>query len=350
MADDRKIEDLNPEDQLLPSKANEDDNNKNIKSRDKTNKKIILGLVVLAMVTTVAIFGIIRTSSDPTENLVSTTQGNSDNAVDNEPTEASTKAIDLDKIPLGDDKYGTSPKVGYIYSCLSNLNGPGAFKDGPWIHADEGYWSKAAKNITVDGDVKWSNATFKINKKSQTRELVGNGLPLNHGTGIFPVQTTDDAFSYDRNPNSIQAQNVLLSIPLNPSPAGNPTCLPMGEIGYSVNGVAIYNALDAGGRDAAAHEIQDNCNGHPERTGEYHYHDFSECISQEKSDEPVLIGYAMDGFGIYKYPTNPVNKDLDVCHGKTGKITWDGKTLDMYHYVVTTEYPYTVGCFKAQPS
>jgi hypothetical protein len=28
---------------------------------------------------------------------------------------------------------------------------------------------------------------------------------------------------------------------------------------------------------------------------------------------------------------------------------WDGKLVDMYHYVLTEEYPYTVGCFRGTP-
>ena len=264
---------------------------------------------------------------------------------------ASSKAVDsIDptKIPIGDGKYGSTPQVGYIYSCQSNLNGPGAFKDGPWIDAADKTWSKTSKTVTVDGDVSWPSASFQINKNSQARELVGNGLPINHTTGKFPIASSDDAYLYDRNPNSIRAQNVVLSLPINPIEATKPTCLSVGAIGYTTNGVALFNALDAGGRDAAAHEIQDKCDGHPERSGAYHYHDYSACVQTSSSKEPVLVGYALDGFGIYKYPENPTNAELDECHGRKGGIVWDGVTVNMYHYVITTEYPYTLGCFKGK--
>ena len=52
----------------------------------------------------------------------------------------------------------------------------------------------------------------------------------------------------------------------------------MGMIGFTVTGVALYNALDAAGRDAAAHEVQDLCDGHPQGRGQYHYHSSSPCL------------------------------------------------------------------------
>ena len=69
----------------------------------------------------------------------------------------------------------------------------------------------------------------------------------------------------------------------------------MGIIGYMTNGVALYNALDAAGHDAAAHEVQDSCDGHPERQGEYHYHSLSRCVEKTEGDGKV-IGYALTDF------------------------------------------------------
>ena len=64
----------------------------------------------------------------------------------------------------------------------------------------------------------------------------------------------------------------------------------------------------------------------------------------------ALVGYALDGFGIYSmYDANGKeysNADLDACHGITSEVLWDGKLTTMYHYVLTKEYPYTIGCFK----
>ena len=83
-----------------------------------------------------------------------------------------------------------------------------------------------------------------------------------------------------------------------PETAPAPSCVG-GTIGVSVLGVAIYSAFDAMGRDAAGHEVQDDCDGHPERTGQYHYHSLSSCWSDVAGFDPGLFGYALDGFGIY---------------------------------------------------
>ena len=58
---------------------------------------------------------------------------------------------------------------------------------------------------------------------------------------------------------------------MNPTFAGNPTCLPMGIIAYAKNGVGIFNALNSDGEDAVEgtdRERFDECNGHPNKHGE----------------------------------------------------------------------------------
>lgn len=64
------------------------------------------------------------------------------------------------------------------------------------------------------------------------------------------------------------------------------------------------------------------------------------------------MGYALDGFGIYVKQADGnllTNSGLDDCHGRTSPVEWDGRRIDLYHYVVTVEYPYTVGCFCGTP-
>jgi hypothetical protein len=67
-----------------------------------------------------------------------------------------------------------------------------------------------------------------------------------------------------------------------------------------------------------------------------------------------LLGYARDGFGIYG-PRDAdgkelTNEDLDECHGTTSEVKFNGKKQRIYHYVITKEYPYTLGCFKGTPA
>lgn len=262
--------------------------------------------------------------------------------------------LDVHHLPLGDGKVGTAPKRGYVMSCRTGPGGPGgAQRDGPWIHGTT--WD-ATEKLHVEGKVTWPQAEFSITETNDgrvvSRLVQGNGLPVDTLTGNFPISPSDPAYQYDRNPNSIGAYDMTLELPLEPQPAASPSCVPMGIIGVAVNGVAIFNALDAGARDAVAHEVQDLCNGHPQGTEIYHYHGPSPCLPGESENEK-LIGYALDGFGIYSMydagGTELTNADLDECHGRVSTVDWNGKHVAIYHYVLTREYPYTVGCFRGTP-
>ena len=121
-----------------------------------------------------------------------------------------------------------------------------------------------------------------------------------------------------------------------------------GQVGILLSGSYLFNAVDAAGHDAVAYEIQDQCSGHPQQAGAYHYHGYSPCVDDTHAH--TLIGYALDGFGIYgPYDANGAylsNADLDECHGHLHEIEWDGQIVQMYHYHANYEFPYTVGCFR----
>jgi hypothetical protein len=239
-------------------------------------------------------------------------------------------------------------------TCANAPGGPGggAFRDGPWIKGD-GTWAPGEKPH-VEGAVSWPQAAFVPSLQGSTRVFSGNGLPLGITTGTFPVRSSDPAYQYDRNPNTIKATNVNLSVPAQPTMAAAPGCLSGGPIGIMTDGVFLFDALDAQNRDAPAHEVLDSCGGHPERQGTYHYHALPECFANTVGGRPAQVGYALDGFGIFvesKPDLAPLtNADLDECHGRTSNVTWDGKDVSMYHYVVTAEYPYTLGCYRGTPS
>jgi hypothetical protein len=259
---------------------------------------------------------------------------------------------DPTNLPLGDYHVSlTTPAVGSIYICNVS-HGGGAFTDGPWIHSN-GTWDSTTK-ISVLGSVSWPTASVLITPQDGRRIVYGNGLPVGHTTGIFPIQPTDPAYAFDRNPNSIHETTVGVSLPLDPVAAAHPSCLPGGPIGYSVTGVAFFDGLDAADRDADAHEVQDHCGGHPQEAGVYHYHSASECIPGVDDSTPTLIGYALDGFGIYNSRDENghelTNNDLDECHGRTSPVLWNGSVQNVYHYVATRAFPYTLGCFRGDPN
>jgi hypothetical protein len=262
---------------------------------------------------------------------------------------AQTNVIDLKKLPLGDNLHSTAPKVGTIWPCRIEPGGPGAGVDGPWINKQAGTFDYTAK-IAVSGAVEWKQHQFSAQVTGNKRILKTNNLPP-HTTGIFPVARNDKAYQYDRNPNRIAAQNMQIELAANPVFAPQPGCTP-GAVGVLLSGVVLFNALDAPGRDAVAHELQDSCQGHPQMTSTYHYHNLTTCIEDVPLPDghSALMGYALDGFGIYgklgERGAALTSADLDECHGHTHQIDWDGRQIAMYHYHATWDFPYTIGCMR----
>lgn len=79
------------------------------------------------------------------------------------------------------------------------------------------------------------------------------------------------------------------------------------------------------------------------------------CMPDQGKDgeHSPLFGYALDGFGIFGPRSEGgklvTNDDLDECHGHTHEIDWDGEKLEMYHYHLNNQYPYSIGCFRGTP-
>lgn len=251
-----------------------------------------------------------------------------------------------DGLPLGDGRVTDRPVAGSVFACRTTFRSGGAVHGGGWIDGDT--WSPAEKPH-VAGRVQWPDAAFTLTPRAGELVFEGNGLPVRQPTGIFPITPRDSVYRYDRNPNRIAAQDFRFAIPARPVIAAEPGCLPMGMIGFTVTGVALYNALDDAGLDAAAHEIQDLCNGHPQGNSHYHYHNGSPCVPGAETDQ--LVGWALDGFPILGMTDADgewlTNADLDECHGRAETVTVDGRTYE-YAYRLTHEYPYTLGCFKGR--
>ncbi|HEX8119941.1 MAG TPA: YHYH protein [Solirubrobacteraceae bacterium] len=255
-------------------------------------------------------------------------------------------APDPQRLPLGDGHVTTdAPKRGWVYRCGTGGPGGGAQADGPWIHAD-GTYDVTAKAV-VDGEVRWSQARVRIVRRGSVRRITSDGLPVNLTTGTFPIASDDDAYQYDRNPNAIAAQSLSYRLPAAPRRASRASCLSPGPIAIAVNGVPIFDGLDATNRDAVAHETQDACGGHPERTGSYHYHAIPACLTRgaAATRHSPVVAWARDGFAVYGPRGVGARElstaDLDPCHGH--------RHGGRYHYHATLDYPYTLGCFRGTP-
>jgi YHYH protein len=268
-------------------------------------------------------------------------------------TVTSAGPVDPSAVPLGDGYVSSSPKVGSVDSCVTTFPSiGGASVVGPWIDTATKTWDPLTKPA-VKGAVTWPEARFSVTLRGAERIVTGNDLPIDHSTGTFPISPTDPAHAYDQNPNTVSAQSVSWSLPLDPVAAAHPSCLGLGPIGILDDGVYLFDALDGEGRDAGAHEVLDGCQEHPQGAGILHHHQVPSCLLSEAAGTSTLVGYAADGYGIYVERLAggalPTNTDLDACHGRTSAVLWNGKVQRVYHYDATSEYPYTVGCYHGTP-
>jgi len=173
----------------------------------------------------------------------------------------------------------------------------------------------------------------------------------NHPTAKFPDRYGTQGY----NPNYIQEQSDTWYLPL--LPAANPEAsalssngenraLPMGPVGFAVNGVVFFNPYDMGQQDAT--NLMDRCCGHPAQDYRYHYHKYPICVNTPFVDKgeghSPLIGFAFDGYPVYgPYETaGEMAKDsttnaLSAFNGHEDKIRG-------WHYHVTPgKFPYLLG-------
>lgn len=150
--------------------------------------------------------------------------------------------------------------------------------------------------------------------------------------------------AWNQNPNKIAQSNLTFRIPMNPKAASTHASTPMGPMGVSLNGIALFNQYAAGGSPLTG-EINsfDQYNGHPQMQGQYHYHIEPLFLTAAKGKD-ALIGFLLDGFPVYGPVENGktlTSADLDVYHGHTG-VTAD-YPAGIYHYHFSADAPYLNG-------
>ena len=267
--------------------------------------------------------------------------------------------IDPTRLPIltdvGNRRLVTSgPEAGYVYACDPNMfsfaNIIGARTAGPWIDL-VGKTFDMTQKVAVSGAVTWDGA-FSVTVAGASRVFRGNGLPVGATTGVFPIATTDPASQFDGNPNSVEVQDISFSLPAQPTLGDRPSCIGK-HVGITLDGIQIDGPLDSSGRDETAYQLSDLCGGRAQPGGLYHRNTISDCAPHMK--EPAAqVGYALDGFGIYSMfdagGTEITSADLDDCHGTTSMVTFDGVEQEMYHYVLTRDWPYSITCFRGTPN
>ena len=218
---------------------------------------------------------------------------------------------------------------------------------------------------------------------------------------------TDTTFVIDSNgippytfvsttPNPLMAVAHHYTITRNPQPATQTTALPLGYIGFAVNGMTFCSPSEAGipvdsaYGDPVYNNLLEACFGHTSPQ-EYHYHAFLEkCLNAtaiverpwmnaepDASKPSPVLGWAADGYPVYgprecndanctsiviakssfvkigdpktyasrayQYQAHPGdNTYMDECNGHIGP-------KGDYHYHSTMTYPYIINCFHGTP-
>ena len=129
-------------------------------------------------------------------------------------------------------------------------------------------------------------------------------------------------------PNHIAAQAFTLSVPLAPDTTAH--AMGLGPVGMAVDGVAIFDNQAAPGDDIFDEVGSfDECAGHPQMSGAYHYHTEPYAIS---SDDDRLIGVLADGYFVYgRLDADGSTPTLDAAGGHVG-TTPDSPGTAVYHH------------------
>jgi len=202
------------------------------------------------------------------------------------------------------------------------------------------------------GEYMYSEVSVTKNSADDTISFVANGIP-DHETCADTYSAGETCYT-DPLTSWFEEQDIDELIPLNPEREDSTTGLPGGAVGYAINGVQIFSAYSLECTDAVIDEAIgfDDCLGHPQEQGNYHYHATPICLDgyaeATANQERFLVGVALDGFPIYLEFGDETgemidNSVLDDCHG------YDPSDGNGYRYIVNDEFPYILGCYSGTP-
>ena len=193
---------------------------------------------------------------------------------------------------------------------------------------------------------------------------------FDYATNLYKYATTKTAAGYtgtpaSAGPNKIEEQCITMKMPISPSEASSKTNTSYSTIGLSLNGISFFNENAAPGDDITNELFTfDQCSGHPQNDGVYHYHVDPVClirdlggsvtdnsttvngttyswIEDNGSNGGLLLGFLLDGFPVY----GPVgNNHTDYAGSSAPSIdSYNGHTHSttefqsgIYHYHVKT--------------
>ncbi|MDB2384934.1 YHYH protein [Polaribacter sp.] len=192
-----------------------------------------------------------------------------------------------------------------------------------------------AISYEVDGDF----VTFT------TTDLPNHSSPYWEETNPLYEAYNGNNSNWNKNPNTIEEQNITFRIPLHPEEASVKEATSLGPIGISVNGIVFFNQYAGPNEQELTSEINsfDQNLGHPTGTNIYHYH-IEPMYLTSNFGKDAFLGLLADGFPVYgpeEYGKTITSADLDDYHGHTSSTAEfpDG----IYHYHVTEDAPYING-------
>ncbi|HEX3868426.1 MAG TPA: YHYH protein, partial [Gemmatimonadaceae bacterium] len=191
----------------------------------------------------------------------------------------------------------------------------------------------AGVTVTVDGDYVVISSTGVPDHKSPY---------FGQGNAQYEAYNGTNP-NFQLNPNVIRAQQLVFRIPISPTRLDTPSPTPLGPIGVATNGVPIFNQYAANSQPLTG-EIDsfDQYNGHPQMTGQYHYH--VEPTWLTRASKEALIGVLLDGYPVYGPMENGQlvsSMNLDAAHGHFGATKEFPQGV--YHYHTTSDAPYING-------
>lgn len=271
--------------------------------------------------------------------------------------------------------------LGPFFKEIAGVTSPLKTSDRPWFDQETNTIDISEQIPYVNGLVSATyyapeGSVFSITEDDNFRYFKGNGIP-NTLMGIFPVQegtraypwyaaapgghdpSTGDPGSDYSSAAAIPIAPYVLDLKITKYPKYNKIPEPINYliIGVTFTGTVWHVEVANGSTSDWYNPISilptDQYFGHP-YAEQYHLHAYSWkglLTEPEKNTYPSpLLGYALDGFGIYgpydKDGNIIMNNQLDECHGLTSEVMWEGKMTNIYHYVVNYEYPYCIGAFR----
>ncbi len=215
--------------------------------------------------------------------------------------------------------------------------------------------------VTPDADAGTSPVPAVYNKIYGATSITSDGTYITIKTNGLPdhksvyYATTNSLYEnftgtifggnqFSKNPSTIASQNLVFKIPVNPQVSASHAATPLGPIGVALNGVPLFNQYAGPNNQALGNEVVsfDKYWGHPQQSGQYHYHVEPLYLTTVKASKSALLGFLLDGFPAYGPEENGVAvTNLDAYHGHTHA------TVDypngIYHYHITNSDPYING-------